>query len=173
MAGALAAIQDVEDIWQPVDAADQARIGRLLVKASDLLRLRAPHTDARLAAGTLPASVVASVVAGIVKRFLSNPSGASTVSTGPYHVGWVDRYEGVDGTASIRGGLSVTKSDLAALKPYLPKCSIDSIRVYAALAPHRNYAGVAVESDELRAMDLDPEALPAAGVRYGPDAADG
>lgn len=165
----LATQQDLEDIWRPVTTAEQPAILRLLSKASALLLQQAPHIPARIAAfavdpatpGAIDPVVVAVVVAQIVKRYVVNPDGLSTSSetVGPYSQSksFVDRYEGTDGSASMRGGLQVTKADLAMIKPYVTAGRIGSIRVKAGLAPVHTVFGTFEPAEVLNA---DPDSLP-------------
>lgn len=143
-------LADLEDLQQllstPIAESDAIRMTGLLMRASALLRQKAPHTDQRIADGSLDPLIVSTVVAGIVKRMVTNPDGASskTVSTGPYStsVSYVDRYEGVDGSLAVRGGLQVTKSDLDQLRPTPTAASrIGSIKLRPALAPGIGWQG--------------------------------
>lgn len=135
---ALAVADDLEDMWRPLTDDEKPRIARLLVKASALLRQAAPHVDARVAqfyedptvVGALDPVTVATVVATIVKRFISNVEGVASETVGPYHVAYALRQE-----KDIRGELQITENDLKALRPYQPKAAIGSIRVRPALAP--------------------------------------
>ncbi len=164
MAG-LASITDLTDIWRPLSDAEaiDPKFPRLLSKAEALLRQQVPHLDTRLAKFALDVtdpygldpSVVGSVIASIVKRFLINPSGASSQTTGPVSVSFVDRYAGKDGSASIKGGLSVTASDLAQLKPAVPAAAIGSIHVGAGLAVQRYRSGLVLENADAQAADPD------------------
>lgn len=156
----LAVLQDLEDIWRPItDTTEIALYGRLLDKASALLRAKAPNLDDRLTAATLDPVVVATVVAQIVKRYAVNPDGVSTKSqtVGPYSESksYVDRYEGTDGSASMRGGLQVTKTDLDALRPEVTAAQIGTIRVHAGMAPVRGRYGTVGLPAELLSSDID------------------
>jgi hypothetical protein len=136
---------------------DTSNATLLLAYASALMRAAAPHTDTRVAQyaadpsipGALDPVIPRMVCIQVVKRYLTNPTGASAQSIGPYSVSYVDRYEGTDGSANIRGGLQLTKSDLAALRPYSPRTKVGSIRLAAALGPQRTVDGWVVESTEL------------------------
>lgn len=138
----LADLDDLKQLLYPakIADADATLFTGLLMRASALLRQKAPHTDARIADGSLDPLIASTVVAGIVKRFIKNPDGASskTTSTGPYStsLSFVDRYEGSDGSLAVRGGLQVTKSDLDQLRPAPTAASrLGSIKLGAALAP--------------------------------------
>lgn len=120
----LATPADVADIWRPLSTAEQSQATNLIVKASALLRAHAPFdVDARLALETtdpdrLDAEVVASVVAGIVKRVMVNPDSAvsATESVGPYSHSTT--FAQRSGSADVmRGDLVVTRADIAMLKP--------------------------------------------------------
>lgn len=144
-------LADLEDLKQllyptPIADADATLFTGLLMRASALVRQKAPHTDARIADGSLDPMIASTVVAGIVKRFIKNPDGASskTVATGPYStsVSYVDRYEGTDGSLAVRGSLQVTKSDLDQLRPTPTAASrIGSIKLRPALAPGIGWQG--------------------------------
>lgn len=166
----LATIQDLEDIWRPLTGSDDsARIQRLLDKASSLLLVKAPYVTAKLAAQTIDPLVVAAVVSQVVKRYLVNPDGTSTAAqtVGPYSESksFVDRYEGTDGSASIRGGLQVTKTDLDSLIASTT-AQIGTIRLAAGMAPVRDRNGVVALPAEL--LDSDTDWAPLAGT--GPEA---
>lgn len=149
-------IQDLIDVWRaPVDEDENNQCLRLIEKATAMLIGKAPWVLTRIAAGTLEPLIVAGVLAQVVKRFVTNPSGASSESVGPYSASFIDRYEGADGSAAIRGGLQITKSDLDALRPYLSRRQkAGSIRTPAGLAPIR-VGGYSVEPAELNAADPD------------------
>lgn len=135
---ALAQVSDLEDMWRPLADAETPRAVNLIAKASALLRQAAPHIDARIAlftsgstdVGALDPILVATVVATIVKRFISNVEGVASQSVGPYSVAFALRAE-----KDVRGELQVTDTDLAALRPYQPTAAIGSIKVRPSLAP--------------------------------------
>lgn len=167
MAG-LASVQDLTDIWRPLTTTDdEARLQRLLDKTEALLRQQLPGLDARLGKFALDSLdpygldpiAVAQVIASVVKRFLVNPSGASSQTTGPVSVSFVDRYAGKDGSAAIKGTLSITASDLAELRPPLTAAAqIGSFHVAAGLAPRRSMLGY--ELPPLDAQIADPDSWP-------------
>ena len=112
--------------------------------ASALLRQRAPSVDARL---NLPAAdkmsldpdVVALVVAGAVKRFLVNVTGAtstsSSITAGPMSkqqsYGFTSRDDG-----SSTGSIVITDADLASLRPYsASRSTVGTVKVRPGLAP--------------------------------------
>jgi hypothetical protein len=139
MASVLATTADLEDMWRPLQAAETARAGRLLVKASSLLRQKMPYLDARIARfvvdptdqGGLDPVTVSIVVATMVKRFLSNVEGVAAETAGPFGVTYAIR-----GEKDVRGEMAVSASDLEALSPYRSKKSrVGSIKTRPHLAP--------------------------------------
>lgn len=135
----LATTADLEDMWRPLASSEYQRASRLLTKASSLLRQKLPAVDARMARfavdptdlGGLDPSAVATVVATIVKRFLSNIQGVASEGAGPYHVSYAIR-----GEKDIRGEMQVSQGDLDALAPHRSKVSqIGSIKTRPRLAP--------------------------------------
>jgi hypothetical protein len=114
------------------------RATSLLRRASALLRQVAPHVDARIARyqqnpadpAALDPDLVATVVATIVKRFISNVEGIATQSMNGFAVSYALRTE-----KSVRGELQVTQEDLNQLQMYRPRNRIGSIRIHAAMAP--------------------------------------
>lgn len=135
----LADTSDLEDMWRPLDGSEVQRASNLLARASSLLRQVAPHVDVRLALWqsdpsnptALDPVLVSTVVATIVKRFISNIEGVATQSTNGFAVSYALRTE-----KSVRGELQVTQEDLNQLRPYLPRRRVGTIRVHAAMAPH-------------------------------------
>ena len=139
MASVLATTTDLEDMWRPLQPAETARAARLLAKASSLLRQKLPYLDARIARfavdptdqGGLDPVTVSTVVATMVKRFLSNVEGVAAETAGPFGVTYAIR-----GEKDVRGEMSVSASDLEALAPYRSKKSrIGSIKTRPHLAP--------------------------------------
>ncbi len=141
----LAEPQDVADLWRPLTSDETQRVENLIGKASALLRQRLPWVDARMARfavdatdeGGLDPLAVANVVAGIVKRFLVNPDGATNMSeaSGPYSQ---SKGFALRGDKDVRGELIVTDSDVEALTP--PKrtrARAGTIVVSPRLAPSR------------------------------------
>jgi hypothetical protein len=164
--------QDFADFVTP--DVDTSNAALLLAYASALIRAATPHTDMRVALyatdpsipGALDPMIPRMVCIQVVKRYLTNPTGASAQTIGPYSVSYVDRYEGTDGSANIRGGLQLTKSDLAALRPYSPRTKVGSIRLAAALGPQRTAGGWVVEAAELERLAGYP--VEGAVSPYGP-----
>jgi hypothetical protein len=144
MANPLATTDDVADLWRPFTSTDeQARVSRLVVKASALLRQALPWVDARIARfnadptdlGGLDPVLVANVVATICKRFLVNPDGATntTETSGPFsHAkGFALR-----GDKDVRGELFIAESDILALMPAKKtKSRIGTIKARPRMAP--------------------------------------
>lgn len=123
----LAVYGDVEDIWRPLTADQQERATKLIAKASALLRWACPFdVDARIALSAsepdnpqaLDSAIVATVVAGIVKRVMVNPDGAASSSetAGPFSktANFVGQHDSAGG--QDRSGLTVTAADIDALR---------------------------------------------------------
>ena len=141
----LATTSDLEDMWRPLLPSEVARARNLIDKASGLLRQSTPAVpslDDRIALyasdsnniQALDPTVVATVVATMVKRFISNVEGvtSTTETVGPFSQA---KSFALRGDKDVRGELQVTDSDLKALRPYAPKNKLGSIKVKAALAP--------------------------------------
>lgn len=119
---ALADTSDVETaLLRPLTDNEQTYVPGLIDQASQLLRAAMPSVDARLAAsdGTaLDPLAVAAVVAGVVKRYMVNPTGAASTSEGmgPFSqtVSFTSYGKSAGGTT---GTLAITRDDLAALAP--------------------------------------------------------
>ncbi|MGZ6852470.1 MAG: Gp19/Gp15/Gp42 family protein [Mycobacteriaceae bacterium] len=144
MANPLATTDDVADLWRPFTSTDEeARVSRLVAKASALLRQALPSVDARIARfnvdsadlGGLDPVTVATVVATMVKRYLVNPDGATNTSE---TAGQFSHAKGfaLRGDKDVRGELIVTESDIAALTPASPlRPRMATLRTKALLAP--------------------------------------
>ncbi len=143
MGNPLAVFADVSLLWTPLTSADQGRVDGLIVKASALLRQKIPWVDQRVVLfgqdpmnlGGLDPAVVANVIATMVKRYLSNPDGAtnSNRTVGPYAEA---RGYALRGDKDIRGELVVTESDVAALTPAVKsRARIGTIKARGRLAP--------------------------------------
>jgi hypothetical protein len=138
MPDSLATYQDLEEMWRPLEANEVDRAIGLIDRASALLRQVAPHVDARIARwqqnpadpAALDPLIVSTVVATIVKRFISNVEGIATQSMNGFAVSYALRTE-----KSVRGELQVTQEDLNQLQMYRPRNRIGSIRIHAAMAP--------------------------------------
>ena len=135
----LADADDLADLWRPLTPAEQLRVTQLIVKASAMLRQRLPWVDARIARfqadstdpGGLDPVTVATVVATVVKRFLSNVQGVASEGIGPYSVTYAIR-----GEKDVRGEMYVTDGDLDKLKVAskgVPR--VGSVKVRPRMAP--------------------------------------
>lgn len=133
----LASAEDVEDLWRPLTDTETPRVERLIEKASALLRQATRQTiDTRIAlyatAPTDPKAVdpliAATVVATVVKRFISNVDGAVSESdtAGPY--GHTVAYALRGDKNDVRGQMIITEQDLEALSPEIP-AQVGSIMV--------------------------------------------
>jgi hypothetical protein len=141
----LCTADDVADMWRPlIDDAERSKVERLIGKASSLLRQKLPSVDTRIATfATLPGDVsaldpdtVAAVVATIVKRFLSNPDGATHVSKSLGGASVSSGYA-LRGDKDVRGELIVTDDDLAKLEaPVSSKPWLRTITTKHRMAPN-------------------------------------
>lgn len=170
-AQALATYQDLEDMWRPLADSEIDRATGLLARASAHLRNAAPSIDDRIAAFEadptdprgLDPTLVATICATIVKRFISNVEGVATQSVGGYSVSYALRTE-----KTIRGELLVTPEDLQQLFPNRKRPRAGTIRVRPALAPRpigrygplpsvREFAEAVVD---WRGSDITPDVIP-------------
>lgn len=171
MPGALAEAQDVADIWRPLSAAQTTQADALCLKASDLLRQRLPSVDDRIGLFTtdptdraaLAPTVVADVVATMVKRVMSNVDGVWNESTtaGPFSKS--KTFVGSRGGASLAtvlGELVVTDADVAKLTPVDTPGQPASFTIKPTLAP--DTCSAALIDDGLFTDPIEP------GVIYGP-----
>ncbi len=118
----LASTGNVADIWRPLGATEQTRVEHLIASASALLRQKLPSIDARMATfvadptdpSGLSSEVVATVVATVVKRFLTNPLGVTTESKALGGASISHGYS-LRGDKDVRGELIVTAADLEKL----------------------------------------------------------
>lgn len=125
-------------LLRPLTATEITYVPSLIVNASALLRNAAPSIDDRMARftpnGTDPTSidpvVVATVVAGVVKRYMTNPQGIASQSAGPFSVAYALRTE-----KGARGVLQVTDEDLRTLFPNRKRMRAGTIRTRPGLAP--------------------------------------
>lgn len=76
----LASVDELEKTWRPLTAAEITSASVWIRRASALLRQEVPSVDARIANGSLDADVVASVVESMVRRVMTNPDGARSMS---------------------------------------------------------------------------------------------
>jgi hypothetical protein len=134
---------DVETaLLRPLTDTELVYVPGLLQQASDQLRNKAPSIDNRIAwyladrtnpAGVSP-GVVASVIAGVVKRYMSNPRGwaSETETVGIYST---SHSYALRGEKETRGALQVTDDDLRELFPNRKRLRVGSLRLQPALAP--------------------------------------
>lgn len=144
MSTSLCTPDDVADMWRPfTDDEERAKVQRLIDKASGLLRQKLPAVDVRMQTyQTLPTDesaldpqTVATVVATVVKRFLSNPDGVAHMSKA---LGGANVSYGyaLRGDKDVRGELIVTDSDLSKLDPPMAANPwIGTVRTKHNLAP--------------------------------------
>ncbi len=134
---------DVETaLLRPLTTLEAQYCPGLIDQASALLRTAAPSIDARIAANSVDptdltsvsATTTRSVVAGIVKRYLVNPTGIATqtMTEGPFShsTAFALRAE-----KEIRGALQVTVYDLNVLFPNRKRARVGSFRIHPNLAP--------------------------------------
>lgn len=137
---------DVADIWKPIPDDQQARVTKLLLKASARLRQKCPFDiDARLALfaadptdpNALDPMIVADVTANIVKRVLVNPDGvvASSETAGPFSHSQTFGSRTAT-SSSIDNNLSVLDSDIDELRAARPAILPSTIRVHPGRAAH-------------------------------------
>lgn len=143
MADPFAEPLDVETaLLRPLTATELNYVPGLLQQASDLLRTAAPSIDNRITwydqDPTNPAAVspgtVASVVAGVVKRYMSNPRGLASESqtAGVYAT---SHSYALRGEKETRGALQITSDDLLVLFPNRKRARVGNIRLQPAMAP--------------------------------------
>ena len=136
----LAKPTDVADVWRALTSDEVDRALNLIGKASALLRHACPWVDARLAAYVvdptdptgLSPEIVATVVATVVKRFLSNAFGVASEGMGGYSIAYSLRSD-----KGIRGELAFLESDIERLAPasLVGVARLSTIKVAAAMAP--------------------------------------
>lgn len=137
MPAPLVAPSDVETALLRALTTDEATYAPdLCFKATEMLRQAMPGVDDRIARyGTddksaLSPFTVAAVLAGAIKRFLVNPTGATSISetAGPFSqtTGYGARPASAGGGAV--GELAITEADLAKLAPPPPSTAASTIR---------------------------------------------
>jgi hypothetical protein len=142
MPAVFATAQDVADIWRPLTDTEQAQADNLCTKASARLRQKCPFdVDARIALySTNPADptaldpeIVSDVVAGIVKRAMVNPDGATSVSDtrGPFSQ---TRGFGGQGNQPVNT-LVVLDSDIDQLRPARAATLPSTLRIGPGTSP--------------------------------------
>lgn len=159
---------DVADLWRPLTSdAEKARVDRLIGRASDLLRQKLPAVDKRISlfgsdptniAGLNP-TVVASTVATVVKRFLTNPNGSThtskTLGGASISYGYALR-----GDQDVRGELIITDADLEKLAvPVESKPWLATVKTKHGLAPSSTRQSLADEflGSDVTGYDSPPD----------------
>lgn len=135
--------EDVETaLLRPLTDLELTYIDGLIAQASSLLRTRVPALDALIARyaadptdlGAVSSDTVAAVLAGVVKKYLTNPGGlaSETQTEGPFSksTAYALRSE-----KERRGALEITDDDIKALFPNRKKLRAGTIRLRPALAP--------------------------------------
>jgi hypothetical protein len=139
-ADALCTTGDVETLLlRPLTTDETPYVQDLVNKASDLMRNAVPSIDdriARWAPGGADRTAVspgtaATVVAGVVKRYLRNPDGVASQSSGPFSVSYALRGD----NTGPRGVLEITSDDIRTLFPNRKRPRAGTIRTRPALAP--------------------------------------
>lgn len=128
---------------RPLTSAETPYIDTWISQASALLRAVVPSVDDRIQAflsmtpppvNAVDPVVVESVLAGVIKRYLSNPKGlaSETESTGPFShsESYALRTE-----KEQRGTLQIIEADLNVLFPNRKRLRAGTIRTRPALAP--------------------------------------
>ena len=142
----LADPQDVEDLWRPLSDDETTRVFALIGKASSLVRGRVPFIDDRIARyavdptdrGALDPDVVATVVATIVKRFISNVDGVTSTTESLGSASLTKAYVLRGDKNSVRGELLVTDADIVSLLPSTTgRAKMGTITTHARLGPRR------------------------------------
>jgi hypothetical protein len=80
----LASVGDVAEQFGTLSAAQEQLAAVLIRAASQMIRARRPSIDAQVAAGTVPADLVALAVTNMVLRVLRNPGGLRAETVGPF-----------------------------------------------------------------------------------------
>lgn len=170
----LASTSDVADMWRSLTLDEVSRVARLIDKASAKLRQKAPYVDARIAAWQagdtrkgLDPTTVATVVATVVKRFISNPEGiaSQTQGAGPFSAAVsyalrTDKY--------ARGELQVTDEDIAELQTYSVRARVGMMRLRPALAPRPvgRYGGISGPAEAIGAAVTYGRGIPRTGAEF-------
>lgn len=133
----LAVPEDIAGVWRALTAGEETRVTVLIDHASRIVRLRWTDLDARIAAGTLNAALVAQVVARMVTRVMDLPAGTGVKQTsetvGPYSSSTT-----YDAAMAARS-LFLDDDDVALLAPVVTadtSAGARSIRLYPALAQY-------------------------------------
>lgn len=134
---------DVEAaLLRPLTATEEVYITAIIDQASALMRTAVPAIDALIARnatdptdlGSVSYATVSAVLAGVIKKYLSNPTGiaSETETEGPFShsTSYALRSE-----KERRGALEITEDDLKVLFPNRKRLRAGTIRLKAALAP--------------------------------------
>lgn len=119
------AVEYAERTAQHLSDTQHVQVTSLLAEASALMRANAGDLDGRIAAGLVERVVAEGVCVRIVHRYLANPTGVSSMTTGPFGQSWSNQQ-------AARAGLYLTADDLAALVPAesgVGAVSVGTIRV--------------------------------------------
>lgn len=117
---------------QVLSDAQIAQVTALLEESSELIREHAAGLDARMAAGSPPATLVTGVCVRVVQRYLANPTQASQLVKGPFSVAYA---------AANARGLYLTEDDLVGLIPPLATGKVRGVgtfRVGLPVSPSRH-----------------------------------
>jgi hypothetical protein len=125
-------------LLRPLTTDEQDPVAGLITRASDLLRNAVPSIDARIARwsatgsdrGAVSPTTAATVVAGVVKRYIRNPDGLASQAAGPFSASYALR-----GDKAPRGVLEITADDVATLFPNRKRPRAGTIRTRPGLAP--------------------------------------
>ena len=109
---ALAVFTDIEGVWRPLSAAEQAIATNWLDRASSKIRSEVLGIDARFAAEPELADLATGVAVDMVLRVMRNPEGKLEESIDDY------RYRRDSATSS--GALYLSPGELASLVPIAP-----------------------------------------------------
>lgn len=129
-------------LLRPLTTLEGQYITDLILQASALLRTAAPSVDDRMARWNLNANdlsavspdTVSAVVAGVLKRYLTNPAGLASETTGTGPFSHAKAYA-LRTEKETRGTLQVTTDDLAVLFPSRRRPRAGTFRLRPTLAP--------------------------------------
>jgi hypothetical protein len=135
----------VAALVRPLKPEEAASIDALMVQVSSRLRTRMPSVDVRIAAfyqrprpaNALDPITVASMLAGVIKRYLVNVEGAASRSRtdGPFTTTFSFASYGKTLGEGTPGELEITDADIAALTAASGRRRLGSIRLGAGLSP--------------------------------------
>lgn len=129
-------------LLRPLTANEQTYIGGLIAKASSLLRNAVPSIDVRMGRyvsnpgdpGGVDPVTVATVLAGVIKRYMRNPDGVASATEGAGPFSTTTSYA-LRGDKAPRGVLEISAEDISALFPNRKRPRAGTIRTRPALAP--------------------------------------